>query len=335
MKGPAAEGGFREFTVGGNDGGKRLDRVVRTILPGQGLSAVFGALRRGGIRVNGKRSKPDYRVVPGDRIEIAQALLPAESSSVPQKPSSVPQIPPVLHEDGDFLVLDKPRGLLVHGEGSLDEAVKLHLADRLPPSLAFSPGPLHRLDRNTTGVIFFSKSIAGARRFTEALREGRSSKLYLAIVEGELEKHDFWSDELVRDDTTKKTAVLRPRSEEAAAAGGGSKNPLAGGRSRAAFTEVWPLARAKGYSLVRIAISTGRTHQIRSQAAAHGYPLAGDAKYGGRPFPGGYHLHAAEFTLLEGEAPPFKPVLTVKAPLPEAFAEQAKRLFGDVYERLR
>ena len=247
--------------------------------------------------------------------------------------------PLVLWENDDFLVLDKPRGTLVHGSGGLDGPVRRYLLPRLPPSLAFAPGPLHRLDRNTTGVLFFAKSIGGARLFSRALREGRTRKTYIALVEGDLRGTAVWEDTLRRDE---KSRVTRPSP---AAPPGTEGGPPASGKT--ARSAARPLLRGKGLTLCEIVIGTGRTHQIRAQAAAHGHPLAGDVKYGGKPFPGGYFLHAREYRELggaaglrddsaagDGSAPPrgrtgtAPGAVTARAPLPDEFRRAAARIFG-------
>jgi 23S rRNA pseudouridine955/2504/2580 synthase len=225
--------------------------------------------------------------------------------------------PLILWESEDYLVLNKPRGALVHGAESLDEYVKAYLFEKTPPSLSFSPGPLHRLDRNTTGVLFFSKSITGARVFSEALRKRRVSKKYLALLEGKPSGAPVWRDTLSRIADGRTALIDRDAPE-----------------GKEAETEVRPLIFQGTYTLCLVTLHTGRTHQIRAQASAHGHPLAGDKKYGGKPFPGGYVLHAAELALYEGEGPKERPALLVKAPLPPGVRENLAALFGKKIEAL-
>jgi 23S rRNA pseudouridine955/2504/2580 synthase len=297
-----------------------------------GLGALYGAIRRGKIRVNGKKVQGDYRVQMGDQITMdsetdasisdgsAAARSAGERSGYPRlEPRRAASYlrPLILWESEDYLVLNKPRGALVHGEESLDEYVKAYLFEKTSPSLSFSPGPLHRLDRNTTGVLFFSKSITGARVFSEALQKRKALKKYFALLEGKPTDSPVWRDTLTRL-ADKRTA----RSHGEGPAG------------KAAETEVRPLLFQGTYALCLVTLHTGRTHQIRAQASAHGHPLAGDKKYGGRPFPGGYILHAAEFTLYEGEGPDKRPLLSVKAPLPTGVREKLAALFGKKIEDL-
>jgi 23S rRNA pseudouridine955/2504/2580 synthase len=194
---------------------------------------------------------------------------------------------------------------------SLETRVRTFLADKLPPSLSFKSGPLHRLDTPTSGAIVFSTSLEGARYFSALIREQQVRKRYLALLEGQLDKPARWEDVLFRDKAAKKTLVVE------SGAAPDTKLPRAG-------TAVYPLALNAGYSLVMVEISTGKTHQIRAQAAFHGYPLLGDQKYGGSARVGGLLLHAYS---LEFPAPGGEP-LVIKAPLPRAFYQYISARFG-------
>jgi 23S rRNA pseudouridine955/2504/2580 synthase len=223
-------------------------------------------------------------------------------------------LPPVLYEGGGLLILNKPPGVLVHGRGSLEERVRRYLEPMLPPSLSFRPGPLHRLDRPSSGIIVFSTSLEGARRFSALIRERMLRKEYLAIADGIIEPGEdriTWIDELRRDRDAKKTL--------ASGAGGGS--------SRQALTRVRPLAHAGNRTLILVEIETGRTHQIRAQAAARGHPLSGDRKYGGSPLAGGFRLHAKALEFPAAAEFPGIP-RRVEAPLPEGFSLKIRELFG-------
>jgi 23S rRNA pseudouridine955/2504/2580 synthase len=305
---------------GPNDAGKRIDRILRSCFPDVPLSALFAALRKGAVRVGGQRVGGDYRVNEGDLISVKKfpgfCLQPKPQQKQQQKPwrksrqtgTRGIQFPPVF-EDKNFLAVNKPWGILTHGDSSLDESIKASLAPRLPPSLAFSPAPLHRLDRNTTGLIFFSKSLEGAREFSAALREGKITKIYYALVEGILPAAQTWEDSLIRDSKNRVTKSSRS---------GPSPRP-----GKTALTQVRPLAHSSSYSLCELIIHSGRTHQIRSQAALHAHPLAGDRKYGGHPLPGAPHkgayiLHAAKLSF---------PPLEAEAPLPQDAAAFLKKLF--------
>jgi 23S rRNA pseudouridine955/2504/2580 synthase len=346
------------LSVAPDDGGRRLDRVIRKALPELPLSLIHRLLRTGKVLVDGRPRDAAFHVEAGQQIG-----LPAPARKVPDLPDLVPALGPVpvkagprgarppriIYESPDFLVLDKEAGREVHGSGeSLDSLVRAYLSPGLPPSLSFRPGPLHRLDRPTSGLVVFSASLRGARYFSALLREGKVRKQYLALVEGGVTGPGLWEDLLLRDREARRTA---PSAE--------------GKPARTRFT---PLARRDGgesagraYSLLVLEPETGRTHQIRAQAGARGHPLAGDSKYGGRPLGqnggplkqngglpkqnGGppFLLHAwkiippapaendpglpaAAGTAFREDAAPLLPPLT--APPPEYFRAAVENIFG-------
>jgi 23S rRNA pseudouridine955/2504/2580 synthase len=311
-----------------DDDGRRLDRILRKALPDIPLSAIHSLLRKGRVLVDGVPENGACRVRSGALIQVpledgnAGAAVPLEKRrSLNLAPNSDFSKLHILWEDADFLVLNKSAGLAVHGSPeSLETLVRACLAPKLPPSLSFKPGPLHRLDKPTSGIIVFSKTLKGARSFSALLRERRIRKTYLALLEGLLDRDETWEDTLVRRRKPGKSFVFSGGSTA-----GGEDAP------REALTRACPLAFSPqgtpGFTLVRLEIDTGRTHQIRVQAAAHGHPLAGDRKYGGGPQKGGFllHSHALE---LPGQALPGLP-RRLEAPLPEHFRKRIGELFGE------
>jgi 23S rRNA pseudouridine955/2504/2580 synthase len=302
------------LVLGKNDEGRRLDRVLRIALGGLPLSAIHKALRKGDIRVNGTKRDPKSHCAAGEVVEISGVLLGPDWNPSIEPSSDPPPSLPIILETPDLLFIDKPIGLLVHdGADSLESRVRRYLAPKLAPSLSFTPGPLHRLDRNTSGVIAFSKSIDGARAFSEALRDRRLSKTYITLLEGRLESAALWKDSLTRDAENRRSAVAPESSDP--------NEPT----SQEALTEATPLASRGGFTLAAISLGTGRTHQIRAQAAAHGHPLAGDRKYGGHPCEQPYYLHAWRLSVsgiaLEGLPS------AVEAPIPYYFIEKLRELF--------
>jgi len=309
--------GKREFTAGPDDEGRRLDRVLRILLGGLPLSAIYKALRKKRILVNGARADPSRLVATGDLISIEEGLVPgAEATGGRAAP---PGRHPGAQETGlvermllfrseDILILNKPRGLPSHGRGGLDTLVRAQTVPARESSLAFTPAPLHRLDRNTTGALAFSLSIRGAHAFTEALREGRIRKTYLALVDGLVDREETWEDLLERDEKTLKSGV--------------------GNAGERALTRIGPLLQSRTRSIVVATLETGRTHQVRVQASAHGHPLSGDAKYGGSPLPRGYILHAWRLDLPPSLLPGLP--VRVEAPLPPKARAILEAEFGKV-----
>jgi len=288
-----------ELIAGENDKGRRLDRVLRKALPDHPLPLLHRLLRQGRVLVNGKPANANFRLDSGDTIRLPSL------KDAPRGDSAVKTLPPgaapdILWQGMGLLAVNKPPALTVHGIGSLETMVRSYLSDKLPPSLSFKSGPLHRLDKPSSGIVVFSMSIEGAQSFSSLLRERKVRKTYIAIVKGAVKNEEIWEDELFRDREMKKTFVSSPDSAD----------------GKTAITKIKPLANGGGYSLITAEIATGRTHQIRAQAAFHGHPLAGDVKYeGGR---GGFFLHAWKLEFLEH---------SIEAPLPAAFRERIAALF--------
>ena len=305
------------LTAAGDDDGRRLDRILRKALRDLPLSAIHRLLRKGTVLVDGKTASADTRIGTGQIITIPEynhgvtrrKEEKSNQNSVKLRGEKF-ELPEILYEGEGLLILNKPAGLAVHGRGSLEDMVLDYLKPKLPPSLSFRPGPLHRLDKPSSGAIVFSTNLRGARFFSALMRQRKIKKSYLALVEGVIKKDEVWQDELARDQDLKKTFT------------NDSKGRLREGETKTALTRVSPLAGNSaclqaGSTLILAEIETGRTHQIRAQAAARGHPLLGDKKYGGKPFPGGggFLLHAWRM-----ECNYWAPVpCLIEAPLPDDF----------------
>jgi 23S rRNA pseudouridine955/2504/2580 synthase len=298
----------RELTAGPDDAGRRLDKVLRAVLKDSSLSGIYAALRKGRIRVNGSKAEPELRLSEGDRIFLEAPLGIAGGEPSPVRDDAIGEIDDILIlATDDLIFVNKPRGELSQGAVGLEPRIRKALAGRAASSLSFFPGPLHRLDRNTTGILTFPRSAAGARAFTSLIRERRIVKRYLALVDGEVSEAGEWRDRISRNGASKTSAVTEDGDEASAA--------------------MHPLLVYGGRSLILVELRSGLTHQIRVQASARGFPLSGDSKYGGEPFPGGYILHALS---LEFPEPPFADLpRLVTAGLPGSAYARLAALFGE------
>jgi 23S rRNA pseudouridine955/2504/2580 synthase len=313
------------LTAAADDDGRRLDRILRKALPDMPLSAIHSLLRKRRILVNGVPGNAADRVRTGSVIQVPVTAAGRQKRKILPCKGEAPLSAAldILWEGAGLLVLNKPAGLGVHGPdsgngGSLEARVQDYLAPKLPPSLSFKPGPLHRLDRPTSGIIVFSTSLEGARNFSALIRERRVRKTYLALLDGLLERDETWEDALVRDRELGKSFAL-------------PAGHIGPDFSKTARTRVHPLAHTTAgqarATLAMLELDTGRTHQIRAQAAARGFPLAGDRKYGGGGQRGGFLLHAWTLELPEQTLPGIPRRL--EAPLPEHFRSRIRELFGD------
>ncbi|MCL2184240.1 MAG: RluA family pseudouridine synthase [Treponema sp.] len=281
-----------ELIAGENDAGRRLDRILRKALPDHPLSLIHRLLRKKQVFKNGKPAKAQDRVEYGDKITIPSVKDNNGKKSCTKEIQKKTQLE-ILWEGLGLIAVNKPAGIAVHGQDSLEETVQSFLSDKLPPSISFKPGPLHRLDKPSSGIVVFSVGLEGARLFSLLMRERKIKKTYLAVVEGIINSEEVWQDELIRDHEKKKTFIK-------------GREPLMnrGEHSKFAITKVTPLAVEDGNTLIKAEIATGRTHQIRAQAAAHGHPLLGDIKYNGKKETtkkktSNFFLHAWKLEFLE------------------------------------
>ncbi len=276
---------FTIFTAGADDGGRRADRIIKAFLPGQSLSSIYKIMRKGLIKVDGKKVSPDEKILEGSQIKIASFLLEKSESASSHVSEKKIDDGLVLFRNEDLLILNKPYDIPVQSGGnSKTTLTDLVLSDweysqsERKESLSFKPGPLHRLDRRTSGIIVFSQSLKGAKYFSEGIKNHNIKKTYIALVEGRLSKSEEWNDFIDSEQTAnehsndfKKVTVRTNLIGESS-----------GEKSARTFAE--PLAfssyKKREVTLVKFKIGTGRKHQIRAQSAFHGHPLLGDTAYG-------------------------------------------------------
>lgn len=268
---------FQHFKAGTDDSGRRIDKILRRFLPEESLSQVYKSLRKGLIKVNGKKCDGNYRVSENDDIQVAQFLLSEKDLQFSPDDFTPLSEDIVLFRNNDFLILNKPYDISVqpgNGLKSLSEMVEEDYAfhHENPDSLSFRCGPLHRLDRKTTGIIVFSQSLRGAQWFSESIKNHISKKTYVGLCCGNLESYQCWDDSVNKPETESSFKTVEINASE---------------DGKRALTYVYPLEHGiydgKAVTLVKFVIVTGRTHQIRAQASFHGFPLLGDTAYGGSP----------------------------------------------------
>ena len=279
---------FKDFTAGKDDSDRRLDRVLRIFLKEKGLPEIYKLLRKDLIKLNHKKAKPETHVSEGDVISIAAFLFDdkhddksAVSKENKSSQNTVPRVNlKVVFENEHLLIIDKPYDRTVHGktDGLYNDVIDYlnQNPTNQNTSLSFTPGPLHRLDRKTTGLLVFSKSLKGARWFTEGIQNHTVQKKYYGLAQGYLKHEELWKDFITdageNDDgfyTVKAKSEAENSTDEVACET--KATPVAHGS-----------ANGNDFTLVDFAIKTGRKHQIRSQSALHKFPLAGDTAYGAK-----------------------------------------------------
>jgi len=264
-----AGAGVRYVEAGEGDDGQRLDNFLVRVLKGVPRTHIYRLLRKGEVRVNSKRARPDQRVAAGDRVRIPpvrQAPVVEGAASRPASQSLQDLLTSaILYEDNDLLVLNKPAGIAVHGGSGTSHGVIEALRAARPELKELDL--VHRLDRDTSGCLIVAKRRAALRQLHAQLREGTTEKLYLALVCGK------WDLGHKRIELPLATGERR----------GGERHVAVRGHGQMAVSTFRPVQFFSNVAtLVEVAIDTGKTHQIRVHAAHAGHPVAGDDKYGDR-----------------------------------------------------
>ena len=303
---------FLQYTAGVDDDGRRIDRVIRIFLKTIPMTEIYKLIRKGLIRVNGKRVECNYRIKKDDEIKIPR--FSADSASSTSKLSISADISDVndVFKNSYVRVINKPYGMSVHGGGcvsggtpSLEQIVNAQFVPE-NESLSFRPGPLHRIDRHTTGLVVFSQNHKGAMIFSEMLQKHQIKKEYLAVLSGNLKTEATWEDLIENEEDSMSFYTVKV------------------GEGKLARTKVKPIAHGEfsgsDITLTIIEIDTGRKHQIRSQCAYHKFPLLGDTAYNNKKAMennGRFYLHSWRMTFPSDnqiELPE-----TITAPLPTNF----------------
>ncbi|HDN9021086.1 TPA: 23S rRNA pseudouridine(955/2504/2580) synthase RluC [Aeromonas salmonicida] len=255
------------LTIEAEHEGQRIDNFLKTQLKGVPKSLIYRILRKGEVRVNKKRIKPEYKLCPGDEVRVPPVRV-AEKNELPSANlGSIQRLESqILFEDDAMIVLNKPSGMAVHGGSGLSFGVIEGLR-ALRPDARFLE-LVHRLDRDTSGVLLVAKKRSALRSLHEQLRVKTMRKQYLALVRGQWQPHvKVVNAPLRKNDLQSGERVVRVSSD-----GKPSETRF---RIARQFTEA---------TLVECSPITGRTHQIRVHTQHAGHPIACDDKYGEAAF---------------------------------------------------
>ena len=277
ISGPRGPAPARTVQVGTEDGGQRLDNFLLRHLKGVPKTHVYRIIRSGEVRLNGGRCQADTRVSPGDRVRVPPLRLPQRETAAALPPAR--QFP-ILFEDDWLLALNKPAGVAVHGGSGVDHGLIEQLRASRPqaPMLEL----VHRLDRETSGVLLVAKKRSALRGLQAQLLARETGKVYLALALG------TWPARLkVLDQPLQKLLVPGLNGESERRVRVVDRDDPDGQRSVTLVRVLQRLHPAETstppldvLSLLQVRIQTGRTHQIRVHLANVGHPIAGDDKYG-------------------------------------------------------
>jgi 23S rRNA pseudouridine1911/1915/1917 synthase len=289
-----------------NDG-QRLDKVIVATVPDLSRAAVQRLIKDGQVRVNGRTSKPSYRVEAGDEVVVH---VPAET---PPEIAPEPIALDVIYEDDHLLVVNKPAGMVIHPayghqSGTLVNAVLARCPQTVNVGGPDRAGIVHRLDKDTSGLILVAKSEATHAALQRQFKRRQVTKTYLALVEGHPDPRQGLIDAPVgRDKRQRKRMAITRSGREA--------------RTAYRVTELFD-----DHSLVELQPETGRTHQIRVHMAWLGYPVVGDRVYGYRKQRLLKHRHFLHARKLELTHPVTGTPLSCTTPLPDDLADLLRRL---------
>jgi len=290
---------------------KRLDSYLADQLPDMSRSHITGLIREGSILVNEKKVKPGYSLTFGDRITVSG---PDEPEEVEIKPQDIPLT--IVYEDDDIIVVDKPKDMVVHpaaghSEGTLVNALMFHCRDSLSGiNGELRPGIVHRIDKDTTGLIIACKNDRAHNSIAEQLKVHSITRRYLALVYGNIKDDEGTVDKYIgRSRTDRKKMAVTAAPE-----------------GRNAVTHYKVLERFGDITLIECRLETGRTHQIRVHMSSIHHPLLGDEVYGiknDRYNGNGQYLHAAVLGFFH---PATGEYLEFHSPLPDYFENTLKAL---------
>ena len=329
---------FIDFKTSSNDTDRRFDTLLRKFLPQMPLSLVYKNIRTGFIRLNNKKAKQETKIQVGDIINIEKRLFEKFSSgldstynnadknsqseeNIKKNADFINKI--TLFKNNNILILNKPYNINVqdskNDKNSLDKIVKsIYIKD----SLTFVPGPMHRLDKLTTGIICFSQNLQCARWFSEQITNHSIQKYYLAILEGKLLEKQEWIDYLEKDDEVSLNGMHKSKVSSTSEENDGKK----------AITIIEPISYGKyknmDITFAKIFIPTGRNHQIRLQCSSRGYPILQDSLYNSKiskeknDFEQKLYLHCYKLVFPKND---FEIPLEVNSPIPTSFEKALKK----------
>ena len=325
---------MREIVIEKNEAGQRLDKFLAKYMNEASKSFFYKMMRKKNITLNGKKCEGNEKLAEGDVVKLFLAEDTIEKFSSVQVQEVKKVDLDILYEDDEIILVNKPAGMLSQKAKETDESLVEYLIDYLLGSgkltesglRAFRPSVCNRLDRNTSGIVAAGKSLAGLQMLSGVFKDRSIHKYYQCLVSGEIgdvKTVDGW---LLKDEKKNQGRILTEAEAKRFGGRDGDEEPK---RIR---TKYEPIATDGRFTLLRVTLLTGRSHQIRAHLASLGHPIVGDSKYGGvsKVNPSGQavkyqllHSYRLEFPKL---AEPFAYLSgrVFEAPMPGYFASVLK-----------
>lgn len=319
---------MREIEINKNEAGQRLDKLLGKYMNKAPKSFIYKMLRKKNITLNKKKADGSEKLEINDKVQLFLSDETIEKFSEVEVVADHVELD-VIYEDKDILVINKPAGMLSQKARPEDETLTEYVIAYLLATrqltkedlMSFHPGLCNRLDRNTSGIIIAGKSLVGLQQMGAIIKERNIDKYYFTIVKGVVKETSLIEGYLTKDKSHNKVTISQTPSEDA----------------DYIKTQYEPVKTNGEYTLLKVKLLTGRSHQIRAHLQSIGHPVIGDGKYGDvqvnkyfkRNFNLRHHLlHSCEldFPEIKGELA----VLSNKhftAPLPSYFDAIVKRIF--------
>ena len=285
----------------------RLDKIVAKKMPEFSRTRIQEMINHGLVLVNQKMEKPSYKIKIGDQIEI----IVVDNTDLDLEPENIPLN--IVYEDNDIIVVDKPSGMIVHPSpgivhGTLVNALLYHCDDLSGINGVNRPGIVHRIDKETSGLLVVAKNDHAHRMLSQQLRNHDMTRSYIALVHGLIpHQHGKVDAPIGRDSKDRQKMAVTMHN------------------SKRAVTNFTVLRRYRSMSLIECRLETGRTHQIRVHMSYIGYPVYGDPKYGWRKDDQTYgqFLHAKKLGFIH---PTTNKYMEFETELPEYFKQKLIQL---------